>query len=83
MRAGPLLALARIQENMLEEFFSAYLPNSWGNSFQCEYMPRLYSHPRKYRKIFLANIFMYWFRARGLALAKRMETPNFDGPAML
>ena len=35
--AGPVLALARIQENILEESFSAKQPNSWGNSFRCEY----------------------------------------------
>ena len=50
IHAGPVFALARIQENIFEELLSAYLPNSWGNSFRCEDMPRLYSHPREYRK---------------------------------
>ena len=47
---GPVFALARIQEHIFEELFSAYLPNSWGNSCRCEHMPHPYSHPREYRK---------------------------------
>ena len=42
-------------ENIFEEPFFAYWPNSWGNSFQCKYMSRLYSYPREYWKKFLAN----------------------------
>ena len=47
IHAGPVFALARIQENIFEELFSANLPYSWGNWPRCEYMPRLYSHPRR------------------------------------
>ena len=65
IHVGPLFALARIQENNFEELFSAYLPNFWGNLFRCEYMPRLYSHLRKYREN-LGELFMYWFRASGM-----------------
>ena len=65
IHAEPVFALARIQENILEESFSAYLPNSWGNAFRCEYMPRLYSHPREYRTNIPGDLCMYWFRARG------------------
>ena len=54
MHAGPVFALARIQEYIVEELFSAYLPDAWGNPFWCEYMPCLRSHPRENRKIFLS-----------------------------
>ena len=57
IHAGPVFALARIKANSLEELVSAYLPNSWGNSFRCEYMPRLYSHPREHREKNLVNYF--------------------------
>ena len=55
IHAGPVFALARIQENIFEEVFPEYFAKFLGEFTRCEYMPRLYSHPREYRKIFLAN----------------------------
>ena len=55
IHAGPVFALARIQENIFEESFPEYFAKFLGEFARCEYMPRLYSHPREYRKIFLAN----------------------------
>ena len=55
IHAGPVFALARIQENIFEEVFPEYCAKCLGEFTRCEYMPRLYSHPREYRKIFLAN----------------------------
>ena len=43
---GPVFVLVRIQEHIFEGSFSVYLPNSRGTSFRCEYMSRLYPHPR-------------------------------------
>ena len=56
MHAGPVFALAERQYNILEELrvFSPHLPNAWGNSFRCEYMPRLHMHAQTQEKI-LAN----------------------------
>ena len=53
--SGPVFALARIQENIYEEIFREYLAKILGEFARCEYMPRLYLHPREYRKRFLAN----------------------------
>ena len=50
IHVGPVFALAQIQGKIVEELFSAYLPHSLGNSFRCEYMLRLYSHPCEYRE---------------------------------
>ena len=36
--------------------------NMWGCN---QYMPRLYSHPRKYKKT-LGELFIYWFLASGM-----------------
>ena len=55
IHAGPVFALARIQENIFEESLPEYFAKFLGEFARCEYMPRLYSHPREYRKIFLAN----------------------------
>ena len=55
IHAGPVFALARIQENIFEEVFPEYCAKFLGEFIRCEYTPRLYSHPREYRKIFLAN----------------------------
>ena len=55
IHAGLVFALARIQENIFEEVFPEYFAKFLGEFTRCEYMPRLYSHPREYRKIFLAN----------------------------
>ena len=54
IHAGPVFALTRIQENVFEGSSSTCSPNSWGNSFRCKCMSRLYLHPCEYRKIFLA-----------------------------
>ena len=55
IHAGPVFALARIQENIFEEVFPEYCAKFLGEFIRCEYMPRLDSHPREYRKISLAN----------------------------
>ena len=55
IHAGPVSALVRIQENIFEEVFPEYFAKFLGEFTRCEYMPRLYSHPRECRKIFLAN----------------------------
>ena len=52
IHAGPVFALARIQENNFGEVFPEYCAKFLGESIWCEDMPRLYSHPREYRKIF-------------------------------
>ena len=49
------LIFARIQENIFEEVFPEYFAKFLGEFARCEYMPRLYSQPCEYRKIFLAN----------------------------
>ena len=50
IHAGPVFALARIQENMFEEVVPEYFAKFLGEFTQCEYMPRLYLHLREYRK---------------------------------
>ena len=55
IHAGPVFALARIQENISEEVFPEYCAKFLGEFIWCEYMPRMYSHPCEYRKIVLAN----------------------------
>ena len=55
IHAGPVFALARIQENIFEEVIPEYCAKFLEEFIRCEYMPHLYSHPREYRKIFLAN----------------------------
>ena len=67
IHAGPVFALARIQENIFEEVFPEYFANFLGAFIPCEYMPRLYSHPREYRKIFLANYLCIGFVPGGIA----------------
>ena len=65
---GPVFALARIQQNIFEEVVPEYFAKFLREFTRCEYMPRLYLHLREYRKIFLANYLVYWFRARGYFL---------------
>ena len=65
IHAGPASALARIQENIFEEVFPEYFAKFLGKFTRCEYMPRLYSYPREYRKIFLANYLCIRFVPRG------------------
>ena len=55
IHAAPVFALPQIQENIIEEVFPEYFVKFLGEFARCEYMPRLYWHPREYRKIFLAN----------------------------
>ena len=43
IHAGPVFALARIQENIFEEVFPEYFAKLLGEFTRCEYMPRLYS----------------------------------------
>ena len=65
---GPVFALARIQENIFEEVFPEYCAKFLEEFIRCEYMPRLYSHPREYRKIFLANYLCIGFVPGGNSL---------------
>ena len=54
-------------ENTFEEIFSKHFAEllwEFIQNFWCQYIPRLYSHPREYRKTFPGELFMYWFRAR-------------------
>ena len=55
IHAGPVFALARIQDIIFEEVFPGYFDKFLGEFTRCEHMPCLYSHPREYRKILLAN----------------------------
>ena len=55
IHAGPVFALAPIQENIFEEVFPEYCAKFLGEFIRFEYMPRLYSHPGEYRKILPAN----------------------------
>ena len=70
IQAGPVFVRVQIQENSLRNYFSACLPNSWGNSWRREYMPHLYSHPRQYSKKDAGELFMSWFRVRGIFLLR-------------
>ena len=66
VHAGPVFARVRIQENILEEVFPEYFAKFLGELTLCEYMPRLYSHPREYRNIFLGGAnYLCIGRARG------------------
>ena len=67
IHAGPVFAPAPIQENIFEELFSSYFPICGGSSCRCKYMPRLYSHPREYRKIFLGNNLCIGFVPGGIS----------------
>ena len=78
IHAGPVFALARIQENVFEEVFPEYLAKFLGEFTRCEYMPRLYSHPREYRKIFLANYLCIGFVPGGNSLALDRTTANLS-----
>ena len=68
IHAGPVFALPRIQENIFEEVFPEYSAKFLGEFTPCEYMPRLYSHPREYSKIFQVNYLCIGFVTRGYAL---------------
>ena len=65
IHAGPVFTLARVQETIFEEVFPEYFAKFLGEFTRCEYMPRLYSHPREYRKIFLANYLCIGFVPEG------------------
>ena len=67
IHAGPVFALPRIQENIFEEIFPEHSAKFLGEFTRCEYMPRLYSHPREYRKIFQANYLCIGFVPGGMA----------------
>ena len=66
IHAGPVFALARIQENVLEELFPECFAKLLGEFTRCEYMPRLYSHPREYSKILLVNYLCIGFVPGGI-----------------
>ena len=66
IHVGPVFALARMQENIFEEVFPEYFDKFLGEFTRCEYMPRLYSHPREYRKILLANYLCIGFVPGGI-----------------
>ena len=70
IHAGPVFALPRIQENIFDEIFPEYSAKFLGEFARCEYMPRLYSHPREYRKIFLANYLCIGFVPGGIQSVK-------------
>ena len=74
--AGPVFALTRIQENIFEELFPN-ISHIWGgNSFRWEYMPRLYSHLREYRKILLGNYLRIGFMPGGTVGTKLSADPE-------
>ena len=50
IHAGPVFALARIQENIFEDVFPEYFAKFLGEFTRCKYMPCLYSHLGEYRK---------------------------------
>ena len=54
IHAGPVFALAQIQEYIFE-VFPEYFAKFLGEFSRCECMLRLYSHLREYMKKFLAN----------------------------
>ena len=58
-----------------EELFSAYLPNSWGKSLRCEYMPRLFISTRASTEKQIGKLLKKLLRARGtlFILAKKNE----------
>ena len=60
IHAGPVF------ENIIEEVFPQYCAKFLGEFIWCEYMPRLYSHLREYRKIFLANYLCIGFVPGGI-----------------
>ena len=66
IHAGLVFVLARIQENIFVEVFPEYCAKFLGEFTRCKYMPRLYSHPREYRKIFLANYLCIGFVPGGI-----------------
>ena len=53
---------------IFEEVFPEYFAKFLGEFTRCEYMPRLYSHPREYRKILLANYLCIGFMPGGTHL---------------
>ena len=79
MHVGPVFALARTQENIIERSFP-HISHKFlrGNSFRCEYMSRLYA---RIQEEFLGEVFMYWFRARGYGpkCFKTRQTRQFCG----
>ena len=70
IHAGPVFALARIQENTFEEAFPEYFAKCLGEVIRCEYMLRLYSHPREDRKKSLANYLCIGFVPGGIPLGR-------------
>ena len=66
IHAGPVFALARIQKICLRDHFPRISQNSWGTSFRCEYMSRLYSHPHDYSKNLLASYLCIGFMPGGM-----------------
>ena len=82
MHAGPVFALARIQENIIEEVFPEHFDKFLGEFTQCEYMPRLYSHPREYRKIFLANYLCIGFVPGGTSTVSTKDASKKMGEAL-
>ena len=86
IHAGPVFALARIQENIFEEVFPEYFAKFLGEFTRCEYMPRLYSHLREYRKIVLSNYLGIGFMPGGISgeefICETLGSPiqNLDHP---
>ena len=77
IHAGPVFALARIQENIFEEVFPECFAKFLREFTRCEYMPRLYSHPREYRKILLANYLCIGFVPGGTFFLADLEGANY------
>ena len=69
IHAGPVFALARNTGNILEEAFPEYFAKFLGEFARCEYMPRLYSHPRKNRKYSRRIIYVLVSSCQGVLLS--------------
>ena len=79
VHAGLVFALPRIQENIFDEVFPEYSAKFLGEVTRREYMPRLYSHLREYRKIFLVNYLCIGFVPGVLPGKKKGHRPKLLG----
>ena len=65
IHAGPVLALAQIQENILEEQFSSYFPYLGGEFMSVQMHAAPVFAPAQIQGDTPGELFMYWFRSRG------------------
>ena len=65
IHAGPVFALARIQETIFEEVFPEYCAKFLGEFIRVRIHAAPVFAPARIQENIPGELFMYWFRARG------------------